>query len=139
MSETLETALRVFIFRNDEFIGSEAFLGENSICVGRSENAALRLAAPTVSREHCALLIREDRVFVEDRSSGNGTRVNGRRIGERVAVKPIDAIQIGPFELKVRHLTARPPFTERPAGAAEVTRIEPLLAQEKPVDFGVLK
>lgn len=134
MSETLETALRVFIFHHDEFIGSEAFLGDDPIRVGRAGNASLRLNAPTVSRDHCTLIQVGDRVFVEDRSSGNGTRVNGQRIGERVEIKPIDAVQVGPFELKVRSLTARPPTEQRSVEAEAVTRIEPLLAREKPVD-----
>jgi eukaryotic-like serine/threonine-protein kinase len=53
--------------------------------VGRGEDCQIRLPNRSVSRRHCQLAIAFPNIWVEDLGSRNGTFVNGRRIGERIA------------------------------------------------------
>src|SRR5262245_21559081 len=50
------------------------------IVVGTHETADVRLDDPTVSRFHCEILLDAGRCFILDRSSSNGTQVNGLRV-----------------------------------------------------------
>ena len=50
--------------------------------IGRGRNACVVLRDPSVSRRHCELLEREDRLFVRDLDSRNGTFVGSQRVTE---------------------------------------------------------
>lgn len=52
--------------------------------LGRSRDASLPLPHPLVSRMHCELFERDDRLFVKDLGSTNGTFVGSERIEESV-------------------------------------------------------
>ena len=52
----------------------------------------------TVSRNHAVLLARDDRFFVEDQGSLNGTFVNRRRI-DTAQLDDGDELQIGKYRL----------------------------------------
>ena len=66
--------------------------------IGRSDDAALVLNEPTVSREHARLIFGGPVPILEDAGSANGTFVNGMRIDRR-ALSVGDVVQIGPFVL----------------------------------------
>src|SRR5438445_377054 len=69
--------------------------------LGREEGKVeFVLDHPHVSRRHARLTADGDRVVLQDLDSANGTHVNGQRIRERVALRPGDQIDIGPFSLK---------------------------------------
>jgi ABC-type multidrug transport system ATPase subunit len=69
--------------------------------IGRQRGAVqFLLDHPHVSRRHARLKAVGDRVLLIDLGSANGTHVNGRRIGQPVALKPGDRIDIGPFALR---------------------------------------
>jgi diguanylate cyclase (GGDEF)-like protein len=68
---------------------------KNEFVIGRSRHADIRIEDPGVSREHCRLLRRDGRVYVEDLSSRNGTLLNGDRVA-RVPLEPGDRVQLGP-------------------------------------------
>ena len=63
--------------------------------IGRDAQCHLRPATTKASRLHCAILTREDDVFVRDLDSTNGTFVNGNRIEGEVRVRDGDSLQIG--------------------------------------------
>jgi pSer/pThr/pTyr-binding forkhead associated (FHA) protein len=96
--------------------------------VGRADDCDLRLETTTVSRQHALITSAEDRWFVEDRGSFNGTLLNGSRIqpGVRLPLRHGDRIGLGtetlvfscPAELddpeKTTPLAEAPPALTRP-------------------------
>ncbi len=68
--------------------------------VGRAPRADFIVDAALVSRLHCRLTARKERVEVEDLSSTNGTFVNGRRI-ERAQLASGDRLRVGRVELTI--------------------------------------
>jgi len=68
--------------------------------VGRAARADFVLDRALVSRLHCRLTARNDRLEVEDLSSTNGTFVNGRRVA-RAALTTGDRLRLGRVEMSV--------------------------------------
>ncbi|MGN0452679.1 MAG: FtsW/RodA/SpoVE family cell cycle protein, partial [Ruminococcus sp.] len=73
---------------------------ENSI--GRSRSSDIVISDPTVSRNHCILLRRDEGWFVSDVGSKTGTKVNGEEIDSRCRVRIDDTITIGSTNLHLR-------------------------------------
>ena len=69
--------------------------------IGRDPDCQLRPASQAVSKKHCAVEVRGDKVFVQDIGSTNGTVVRGEVIQGEVEVKPGDALKIGPLEFRI--------------------------------------
>jgi len=66
--------------------------------IGRDPGCNLRLGSPMVSKLHAALLRRDDRFFLRDLGSTNGTILNGRSLrGGEAELHPGDRIQVGPI------------------------------------------
>ena len=84
----------------------ERTLDQDSLVIGRASSADLLLADPFLSRHHARLYRREGRLFVEDLSSRNGTRVNGRAIRLPTAVGPGDRIGLSGSTIDLEY---RPP------------------------------
>ena len=53
-------------------------IGLSQFLVGRDPQCNLRPASTAISKRHCALLVRQDKVFIRDMNSTNGTFVNER-------------------------------------------------------------
>jgi pSer/pThr/pTyr-binding forkhead associated (FHA) protein len=70
--------------------------------VGRDATCHLRPASPAVSKRHCAVVVREGKVFVRDLKSTNGTIVNDQPVAGEIEVKDGDKLQIGPLNLVIR-------------------------------------
>lgn len=76
--------------------GPRLYLGRNQ------DLCQLVVPQDSVSRQHAALVLRDDRVWVEDRNSGNGTMVNGRAISlgdPPIALNAGDRLTLGEVEL----------------------------------------
>lgn len=73
---------------------------ENSI--GRSKGSDICIADPTVSRDHCVLLRRQEGWLISDIGSKGGTYVNGKRIKDRTQVLIDDEISIGSTTLTLK-------------------------------------
>ena len=67
--------------------------------IGRGESCQFRPQNKLVSRNHCAILVHEDSVTIEDAGSRNGTFVNGEKIQQR-ELKNGDRVKVGVFELQ---------------------------------------
>lgn len=67
--------------------------------IGRSSTCHLALDDATVSRRHAQLIVRADRVSIEDLGSVNGVYLNTVRLNGVEPVKAGDLIQIGSYEL----------------------------------------
>jgi len=88
---------------------SKPFLG-----VGRHPASDLKLDPQKdldVSARHCAILMQEDRWYVRDLGSRNGTLVNGHPISRDTKLDDTDQIQLGPNgpKLEVRLVPATTP------------------------------
>jgi hypothetical protein len=65
--------------------------------IGRDQRNDLVLESSSVSRDHAALTLRDERWYVEDRGSFNGTFLNGTRVqpGTPLPLRHADRIGIG--------------------------------------------
>lgn len=76
--------------------------------IGRSSTCEVHIADASVSRRHAEILRRDDRFFIHDLGSHNGTRVNGAEVHASVEIAPGDCVEVGNVALRV---TAEPPGT----------------------------
>jgi len=72
-----------------------SFPPDQPILIGRSRKCGLRLDASDVSSEHARVGVENDRVWVEDLGSTNGTYVNDERASGRRYVNEGEVIKIG--------------------------------------------
>ncbi len=70
-------------------------LGEASVLLGRDADCDIVLDDPFVSRRHAEIAWNGEAYELTDLRSRNGTRVNGRRIKARVALRPGDVVTLG--------------------------------------------
>src|SRR6516162_222967 len=76
--------------------------------IGRDPQCHLRPASAVISKRHCALLIRGDKVFLRDFDSTNGTFVNDRQIKGEMELQNDDRLKIGPLDFGVKIETGTP-------------------------------
>lgn len=91
-------------------VGGKANKGEVRIrvpsVIGRSRQAGLTIAHPTVSRRHCELYELEGLLYVRDLGSLNGVFVAGRRVTD-APLPPNAEFTIGPLTFRVQYPVAR--------------------------------
>ena len=63
--------------------------------LGRSRDAGIPLPHPLVSRQHCELFERDNRLFVRDLESTNGTFVGSERVNEEMLIDHGSLLTIG--------------------------------------------
>ncbi|MFN7940042.1 MAG: SpoIIE family protein phosphatase [Thermoanaerobaculia bacterium] len=78
------------------------FRFDRNILVGRGPLADLEISDPAVSRRHAVISWADERCFVSDLQSGNGTYVNDARISEPQALGEGDRVAIGSTILEYR-------------------------------------
>jgi pSer/pThr/pTyr-binding forkhead associated (FHA) protein len=69
--------------------------------IGRDVQCHLRPASPLISNRHCAVIQRDDKVFVRDFDSTNGTFVNDQPVKGEVELKHNDHLKVGPIAFTV--------------------------------------
>jgi ABC-type multidrug transport system ATPase subunit len=67
------------------------------VIIGRLSGCGLPIESPLISREHARLICSQERVWLEDLRSTNGTYVNGARIKDRVELVPGDRVSFATF------------------------------------------
>lgn len=95
--------------------------------IGRDPQCHLRPASALISKRHCAVLTRGDRVFLRDFDSTNGTFLNDRQIKGEVELRHEDKLKVGPLLFLVQVEAATPavnqttpiPPTKAPEAAAK--------------------
>jgi pSer/pThr/pTyr-binding forkhead associated (FHA) protein len=87
--------------------------------VGRHSACDCRLGHPSVSRRHCALALRDGRVWVADLGSLNGIRLNGESLRGERPLADGDRLEFGDVAFRVQ-LSGCPA-----AGADRVTAHSP--------------
>jgi two-component system, NtrC family, response regulator HydG len=73
---------------------------DRSFCLGRNRHSAIVLRDEHASRQHAELFYREDSWHLRDCGATNGTRLNGQRIRDTVALEHGDLITIGDIRLR---------------------------------------
>jgi CheY-like chemotaxis protein len=84
--------------------------------VGRLAGCDQRVDLPFISRRHCALFLRDDRVWVRDLGSRNGTYLNGEPLTVARPLQDGDRLSLSQLAFQVR-LEARPGTPAAGAGA----------------------
>ena len=95
------------------------------LVLGRAPVHGVTVPDPSMSGEHCQILLREGQVWIEDLDSTNGTQVNGQTV-HAVRLNPGDVIEIGETRI-VLEFKAEDPHVPRPANVladADTTQLD---------------
>jgi hypothetical protein len=92
---------RLLVVRSDTQNGLD-FTVRDSVVLGRSDQADVKLEDPYASEFHLRLTTRDDRLVLTDLGSTNGTYVNGRRATAPVDLNRGDSVQVGKTVMEVR-------------------------------------
>lgn len=69
--------------------------------IGRDPQCHLRPASALISKRHCAIVVRGERVFVRDFDSTNGTFLNDDPVKGERELADKDHLKVGPLEFRV--------------------------------------
>ena len=93
--------------RSGSHEGKEISVSSEKFLIGRSESCQLRPKSESVSRKHCIIVLKDNKVLIQDLKSRNGTFVNEKRLPSDKArvLKAGDQLRIGKleFELVIEH------------------------------------
>ena len=89
------------------------------VTIGRSSTCEILVPDASVSRRHAEIVRRDDRFFLRDLGSHNGTRVNGREVSGAFEIRLGDGIEVGDAMLRA---SAEAP--SQPVLIAEGARID---------------
>jgi predicted component of type VI protein secretion system len=96
--------------------------------IGRGGDSKIKLAASTVSRNHCELYEYDGQLVVRDLGSSNGTFVNGHKVDAATFLTAEDELRVGPVTL--RPVTLRPISGQEPSTARQTAPPAENLAPE---------
>jgi predicted component of type VI protein secretion system len=82
--------------------------------IGRDPQCHLRPASALISKRHCALLVRDGKIFLRDFDSTNGTFINDQPVKGEVEVKNDDRLKVGPLLFSIHAEATTPPPVNRP-------------------------
>lgn len=92
---------RVVVVRSDTNPGLQ-FVVEDSVVLGRSEQADVIITDPYSSDFHLRMTSKDGRIVLNDLGSTNGTYVNGRRVTAPTELGRGDAVQVGKTVMEIR-------------------------------------
>jgi pilus assembly protein CpaF len=72
--------------------------------IGKAAQNEIRLDSWRVAKEHARLFTTPSGVLIEDLGAFGGTLVNGKKVDQYGPLKPADAIEIGPYVLKIKEI-----------------------------------
>ncbi|MGI5837175.1 MAG: FHA domain-containing protein [Chloroflexota bacterium] len=78
-----------------------AFTLPREATIGRASSNTIILADPFVSSNHAKLVYRDEKWWLTDLGSRNGTWINGERVDREVPLYPDDILTIGQVTLKL--------------------------------------
>ncbi len=95
-----------------ERAGQRVDFDQDKVTIGRSESNTFVMDMPSISAEHCAIILRGDRYVVRDLDSTNGTSLNGSPVRE-ARIRHGDIIKVGDVELLFEDESAEADYTQR--------------------------
>lgn len=69
--------------------------------IGRNENNQIVIKDPFISGKHAVVYMEQDKLFIKDLKSTNGTKLNNDLISEIIELRDGDVLEIGRIILKV--------------------------------------
>jgi predicted component of type VI protein secretion system len=103
--------------------GKEIPIRLTQFLIGRDPECHLRPSSPLISKRHCALLVRDGKVFLRDFDSTNGTIVNEQPLKGEAQLKDGDEVKVGPLGFRIK-ITVSAEDTAKPS---------PLTVADQPV------
>jgi len=97
VSRKMEPVPQIIVTLGGNEVARYAFPGEQ-VSIGRAEGNGVRLDDKSISRKHAEIRRENDRYYLIDLESRNGTLVNGSRVA-RVEIRDRDKIKIGEYTL----------------------------------------
>ncbi|MEM7230403.1 MAG: FHA domain-containing protein [Planctomycetota bacterium] len=121
-------------------------IADGEMVLGRDPKCDLRLALPSIAREHCSLTLHDGRLTVRSLSTDFPTHVNGTSIDQKTLGNG-DELAIGSVTMRVfasaaqtlTTLPAETPMTPMPTESAapstsHAARHEPPIVETEPLD-----
>lgn len=101
VSETSPSATPVLSYRHEGRLYHALLKGEKRYKLGRSSESAISIPKTMnfVSRHHATIVEHDNRWFLEDNESRNGSFVNNKRIDHRAIINDGDIIHLGWLEI----------------------------------------
>lgn len=81
--------------------GKEFEITGSQFVIGRAAGCNLRPQSDAISRQHCAVFNKGDRVTIKDLGSRNGTVLNGEKLDGEEELKTGDELVVGPLHFTV--------------------------------------
>jgi pSer/pThr/pTyr-binding forkhead associated (FHA) protein len=73
---------------------------ENGLLIGRAPLCDLQIMDEFISGKHCRVFFENEKLFIEDLDSTNGTFIDGTEVKEKIQFEFGQSIQIGVAVLK---------------------------------------
>src|SRR4051812_21781158 len=100
--------------------GKTVPLDKDILVVGRQDVCDVHIDHKSVSKQHCVLLRRGEKLWLRDLGSTNGSHVNGKRV-RRAAVKVKDTLGFAGFAFKVCYADGAKHAKPRDAGTKKLS------------------
>jgi predicted component of type VI protein secretion system len=83
--------------------GKEIAIPGTQFLIGRDPSCQLRPASQMVSKQHCAIVIKDSKVYIKDFGSTNGTFVNDEQLAANAAVEAVPGtrVKVGPLDFSI--------------------------------------
>ena len=81
--------------------GKEFEITGSQFVIGRAAGCNLRPQSDAISRQHCAVFNKGDRVTIKDLGSRNGTVLNGEKLSREEELRTGDELVVGPLHFTV--------------------------------------
>lgn len=85
----------VILILSSNFLGKSFVIDKERTIIGRGNEADIIISDPLVSKTHCAIIVEEDKFFIEDLGSKNFTFLNGKIVKKKTQLFYGDRIIIG--------------------------------------------
>jgi pSer/pThr/pTyr-binding forkhead associated (FHA) protein len=127
--------LRLIIIAPEHWKGTVVPVGCTPYLIGRDGSCQLRFKSSTIAMHHCAVLVRDHRVFIRTLAEPSSTLVNNEPVQGELEVEQGDRVQLGHLTFAIRiEQTVKAPTGDEPSLAREEvdeTAAELLLAMDQ--------
>ena len=90
-----KNVLAIVRFLAGPFAGKEFPVDEKVVSLGRSKESDLVIGDTLLSRKHAQISLKDDKWYIEDLKSSNGTWISGRQVKEPVEIENYQRVRAG--------------------------------------------